>query len=41
MSVAAYNPREAALQQLAETAVRIDLPDAIHHKLRQPKLVYG
>jgi len=34
-----YNPREAALQQLADTAVRINLDDSIHQKLRYPKRI--
>ncbi|MCE5238336.1 Glu/Leu/Phe/Val dehydrogenase [bacterium] len=37
--MAAYNPREVALQQLADTAARISLPDAIHQKLRHPKRI--
>jgi len=37
--MAAYNPREAALQQLSETAARISLPDPIHQKLRHPKRI--
>ena len=39
MSATAYNPRDAALQQLAETAARISLPDAIHRKLSYPKRI--
>jgi glutamate dehydrogenase (NAD(P)+) len=35
----AYNPRETALQQLADTAARINLPDAIHRKLQYPKRI--
>jgi len=34
-----YNPREAALQQLADTAVRINLDDSIHQKLCYPKRI--
>jgi glutamate dehydrogenase (NAD(P)+) len=37
--MAQYNPRETALQQLAETAARINLPDSIHQKLRHPKRI--
>lgn len=39
MSATPYNPREAALQQLAETAERIGLADAIHRKLSYPKRI--
>lgn len=39
MSATAYNPREAALQQLAETAERIGLAEAIHRKLSYPKRI--
>ena len=39
MSATFYNPRDAALQQLAETAQRIDLPPAIHEKLKYPKRI--
>ncbi len=35
----AYNPREAALQQLDETAARISLDPAIHRKLALPKRI--
>jgi glutamate dehydrogenase (NAD(P)+) len=35
----AYNPREAALQQLADAAVRTNLPDPIHQKLQYPKRI--
>lgn len=34
-----YNPYQAALQQLEETAKRINLSDAIHEKLRHPKRI--
>ncbi len=34
-----YNPYRAALQQLEETAKRINLSDAIHEKLRHPKRI--
>jgi len=34
-----YNPRQVALQQLAETAARINLPDPIHQKLSHPKRI--
>ncbi len=37
MSESGYNPKEAALQQLAETAERIKLSPALHEKLKQPK----
>jgi glutamate dehydrogenase/leucine dehydrogenase len=33
------NPREMALQQLAESAKRLSLPDAIHQKLAHPKRI--
>ncbi len=36
---AAINPREMALQQLAESAERIGLEEAIHKKLAQPKRI--
>ena len=39
MSAIAYNPRQAALQQLAETAARINLAPAIHEKLKYPKRI--
>jgi glutamate dehydrogenase (NAD(P)+) len=35
----AINPREMALQQLAESAERLSVPDAIHKKLAQPKRI--
>ncbi len=35
----AINPREMALQQLAESAERIGLADAIHEKLAHPKRI--
>ncbi|MEN6642694.1 MAG: Glu/Leu/Phe/Val dehydrogenase [Armatimonadia bacterium] len=34
-----YNPRQAALQQLAEAAERINLSPAIHEKLKYPKRI--
>lgn len=37
--MANYNPREAALQQLAETAARINLSPSIHEKLKHPKRI--
>jgi len=37
--MAEYNPRQAALQQLSETAERISLPPAIHEKLKHPKRI--
>ncbi|MHB8994970.1 MAG: Glu/Leu/Phe/Val family dehydrogenase [Armatimonadota bacterium] len=37
MSETGYNPKEAALQQLAETAERIKLSPALHEKFKQPK----